>query len=59
MTGMASIYSKKYKEEIEFYPDDFNYSSTIFGAGFDSGKGYNLTEEDGIIVSIERIDDDE
>ena len=59
MSDTASIYSKEYKEYIEYYPDDFNYCSTIFGAGFNSGKGYNLTEEGGVIVSIERIDNED
>ena len=53
MSDMKSIYSPEYHEEICFYPDDLNYSWTILGCGYESGKPYDITfDEEGNPVEI-------
>lgn len=54
MTDMACIYSSEWREDICYYPDDLNYSYTIMGVGYKSGKPYNLTfDEDDNLIDIE------
>ena len=55
MTGMASIDYNG--DSISYYVDDLNYSNTIVGCGFNTGKAYNITfNEDGKIVEIEEVE---
>ena len=53
---MASVYSAEYHEDVVYYISDLDYSDTVLGAGYKSGKPYNLTfDEDGNIEEIELI----
>lgn len=50
---MATVYSKQYNEEICYYIDDLNYSYTVFGCGYRSGRGYEITfDEENNVVEI-------
>ena len=46
MSDMATVYSSEWHEDIAYYPDDLEYSYTVMGVGYKSGKPYNLTFDD-------------
>lgn len=56
MEGMSYIRSKEYGEEICYYLDDLEYSYTVLGCGYDTGKAYNITfDENGKVLEVEEI----
>ena len=57
MCSMAYVHSKEYGEDICYYPDDMEYSFTVLGCGYDTGKGYYITfDEDGRVEEIEEAE---
>ena len=54
MDGMAYVYSKEYGEDICYYTDDLNYSYSVMGCGYDTGKEYTITfDSNGRVEEIE------
>lgn len=58
MNDLTCIYSTEYKEDIAYYASDLTLCSTVFGCGYDTGKGYYLTfDDDGNLEEVNQIDD--
>ena len=53
---MSYVYSAEYHEDICYYLDDLNYSYTVLGCGYKSGKPYEITfDDDENMIDIELI----
>lgn len=57
MSGMSYVHSKEYGEDICYYVSDLDYSFTVLGCGYDTGKAYNITfDENDKVVEIEEAE---
>ena len=57
MSGMSYVHSKEYGEDICYYVSDLDYSFTVLGCGYDTGKAYNITfDENNKVVEIEEAE---
>lgn len=53
MDDMRTVYSSEFREDIAYYYSDLEYSDTVTGCGYDTGRAYNLTFLDGRLIEVE------
>jgi len=58
MNDLSWFHSQEYGEDISYYPDDLNYSDTVMGVGYETGRAYNVTfDRNGLVTEIEPWED--